>query len=656
VAMSLLTKNKNKLLYNSEYEKLLIEPWGKDSLRVRASKNFKIKDKLPGALLEPVDSNPEIIIKEEYATITNGKITAKIDSKGILSFFRRGEDKPFLSECQGDGLKKNRRYKSLSGEHYKVEVLFEAPEDERIYGLGQHQNSYLDQKGCSIDLVQNNGEVAIPFMVSSYKYGFLWNNPAIGRVELARNCSRWTAEETKQIDYFVTCGETYTDIMERYAEATGFPGMLPSWAAGFWQSKLRYSSQEELMEVAKEYKDRDLPLSVIVIDYFHWTKMGDWKFDEKDWPDPSEMVKTLEEMGIKVLLSVWPTVNRNSENFEEMNKRGLLLRNKRGVNATTCFIDAYLDDEIYLHLYDPSNPEARKYVWKKIKENYYDKGIKVWWLDACEPEISTIDHDNLLYSQGSGQEIGCIYPLYHQQTFFDGMQSEGEEDIVLLSRSAWAGSQRYGTAVWSGDIATTFESLREQLRAGLNISMSGIPWWTTDIGGFVGGDPDSDDYRELIIRWFQYGVFCPLFRLHGYREPMIANKSGGPNEVWSYGDEAYQIFKELLFLREKMKPYILRHMKLAHQKGTPVMRPLFFDFQCDEKACQIDDQYMFGSDLMVAPVLYRGAESRKVYFPEGTKWIDLFTGENFRGGVERDVTAALDKVPVYYKEGYKPFS
>lgn len=651
----------NGLFWSLNNETVCIEPWGKDVLRVRATKGHKILDHLPGALVEPAVCECTISITESSAAITNGKIKAQVNiirkpngdtPKGALTFINTETGEVLLEELSSRIYPEGRVYKSLNSNLYKMEALFNAYEGERIYGLGQHGHGFLDQKGCVIDLHQVNGEVSIPFMVSSRGYGFLWNNPAIGRVELGTNTTRWVAEVTQQLDYLVMAGDSYADIMERYADATGHSPVLPEWAAGFWQSKLRYLDQEELLTVAREYKKRGLPLSVIVIDYFHWTAMGDWKFDSKCWPDPSSMVRELEAMGIKVMISIWPSVNRNSENFDELQERGLLVSTERGATAINCFMDTKNDDKIYLHYYDPTNPEARKFVWDQAKKNYYDHGIKVWWLDACEPEIRPRDYENLRYYAGTGLEVGCLYPLMNQLTFHEGMKSQGEEDVVMLSRSAWAGSQRLGAAVWSGDIHTDFKTLREQVKAGLNIAMSGIPWWTTDIGGFVGGNPQSESYRELIIRWFQYGVFCPLFRLHGLREPGN-DKSGGPNEVWSYGEEAYEIIKDLLFLRERLKPYIMEQMKAASEKGSPVIRPLFYEFAKDPKCYEVEDQFLFGPDLMIAPVLYEGARSREVYLPKGEAWTDAWTGEKHQGGQMIDVNAPIDRIPLFLRSGRK---
>ena len=646
------------LIWEMNHETVMIQPWGRDSLRVRSTINPKIHDE-PSALLPPKKSKPNIQVEDGRAYIENGRIKAEISEKGRIRFLRSRDNSILLEEAEiyyGPYLYPARHYKPISSSLFRLEATFKAYEDERIYGLGQRQHGLLNQKGCIIELRQRNTEVSIPFLLSSRGYGFLWNNPSIGQVELGRNRTRWISEASRQIDYFITTGDSPADIMERYADATGHPPMLPEWAAGFWQSKLRYRSQEELLSVAREYKRRKLPISVIVIDYFHWTMQGDWKFDQEYWPDPEAMVKELEEMNIKLAVSIWPTVNENSVNFKEMKERGLLVRTERGVPAQRSFFDTRSRGPVYVHFYDPTNPEARRFIWEKVRENYYRYGIKVWWLDACEPDLfDRDDPENLRYHIGNGLEVGCIYPLMHQQAFYEGMKGEGEEEIVLLCRSAWAGSQRYGAAVWSGDIRSTFNDLKIQVKAGLNIGLSGIPWWTTDIGGFFDGNPEDPYFRELIIRWFQYGVFCPLFRLHGYREPKTpmtkppTEWTGGPNEVWSFGEEAYKIIRETLLLRERLKPYIMEQMRIAHERGIPPMRPLFFDFPEDKICWEIEDEFLFGPDILVAPILEYGARSRRVYLPKGVDWRDAWTEERIEGGRWIEAEAPLERIPVYIR-------
>ncbi|WP_395018780.1 TIM-barrel domain-containing protein, partial [Robinsoniella peoriensis] len=504
-----------------------------------------------------------------------------------------------------------------------------------------------------MELAQRNSQASVPFALSSLGYGFLWNNPAVGRVVFGKNITSWEAVSTKVLDYWITAGDTPAEIEEAYASVTGTVPMMPEFAMGFWQCKLRYQTQEELLETAREYKKRGLPISVIVIDYFHWPLQGDWKFDPKYWPDPDGMIAELKEMGIELMVSVWPTVDYRSENFLEMKEKGYLIRTDRGFRMVMDFHGNTIH-------FDATNPDARNYIWNKAKKNYYDKGVKVFWLDEAEPEYSVYDFDNYRYHLGPNVQIGNIYPAMYAKAFYDGMKAEGQENVINLLRCAWAGSQKYGALVWSGDIHSSFSSLRNQLAAGLNMGLAGIPWWTTDIGGFHGGNPADPEFRELLIRWFEYGTFCPVMRLHGYREPLKAPMgseggaacvSGADNEVWSFGEEAYEICRKYLALREQMKPYITRMMKKAHEKGTPPMRPLFYDFPEDGLCWEIENEYLFGDELLIAPVLYEKQRQREVYLPKGTKWTDIRTKEKYEGGQTILAEAPLDALPVYCRAG-----
>ena len=391
---------------------------------------------------------------------------------------------------------------------------------------------------------------------------------------------------------------------------------------------------------------------MIVVDFFHWPDEGEWKFDPEYWPDPDAMVRELKEMGIELMVSIWPTVDYESENFKEMKENGYLINTERGFPVgLRCFTDT-------LH-FDATNPEARSYVWNKVKQNYYDKGIKVFWLDEAEPEYSFYDFDHYRYHLGPNVQIGNIYPRCYAQTFYEGMEAEGQQNIVNLLRCAWAGSQKYGALVWSGDIHSSFESLRNQFAAGLNMGIAGIPWWTTDIGGFHGGNPSDPAFREVLVRWFEYGAFCPVMRLHGDREPHKAPMSdvrggrcasGADNEVWSYGDEAYEICKKYMFLRERMRPYTEQLMREAHEKGSPVIRPLFYGFPEDKKAWEVEDQYLYGADILVAPILYAEQRERRVYLPEGVNWTEVWTGKGYEGGQTITVDAPIDQIPLFVKD------
>jgi alpha-D-xyloside xylohydrolase len=335
--------------------------------------------------------------------------------------------------------------------------------------------------------------------------------------------------------------------------------------------------------VVREYKRRGLPLAVIVSDYFHWHMMGDWALDPRDWPDPAAMMQELKAMGVELMVSIWPTVNPASNPvFKEMATSAELLAQTVARRSGDMAIVIRPRGRFAGRLLRRHQPRSAPVFWERIKKNYFDYGVRVFWLDADEPELMPMHAENIRYALGTGLEVTNIYPLLHQQGFYEGMRAAGHEEIITLSRSGWAGTQRYGAAVWSGDIRSRFEVLRAQIPAGLNIAMSGIPWWTTDIGGFMEGDIRTDYFKELIVRWFQYGVFCPLFRLHGVRLPTNglygAQSSGAGNEVWSFGEKAYEIIKHLLFLREKLKPYLSELNQAAHEHGAPPMRPLYFDF------------------------------------------------------------------------------
>jgi alpha-D-xyloside xylohydrolase len=644
-------------------ETLRVEAWGPDAVRVRGRLGGEILDGLPGALLEEAPSRCEakVEVTSTTARLVNGRVTVELASGGtdhgqaVLRFTASATGEELLAEQPIHFWWPGPRLCTPAGNGYhRLEQMFRAYDGERLFGLGQHGHGLLDQKGAVLDLAQRNGEVTIPFLLSSRGYGLLWNTPAVGRVELAANGTRWVADSARQIDYWVTAG-TPAEVLRRYADATGHVPELPGWASGDWQSKLRYRNQDELMAAAREFARRGLPLSVIVIDYFHWTHLGDWKFDPADWPDPAAMAAELRDMGVKLMVSVWPSVSPVSENFTALRDEGLLIGSEYGPAAQATWPDKGIAAPVDVSFYDATNPRAREFVWGKVRDNYLRPyGIDVWWLDACEPELRPGFQQNLRYHAGPGLEVGNMYPRENARTFFEGMAEEGLPPTVSLVRSAWAGSQRYGAALWSGDIPATFASLRAQIRAGLNVALSGIPWWTTDIGGFHGGDPLDPEYRELMVRWFQYGALCPLFRLHGNREPVMPfglDQTGGPNEPWSYGEEAYEHIKAALLLRERLRPYIMTLMRAAHAEGLPPMRPLFIDFPLDAAAWQVSDAYMFGPDLLVAPVAEHGARERDVYLPAGAAWANARNGEVHPGGIVIPAAAPLGQIPLFLRDG-----
>ncbi len=657
-------------------EILRIEAWGKDSFRVRSTmlgkftgKNWALSETPaktePSVKVESVDhwAGDGTIDKREMATITNGRIKAVVNFVGIISFYK--DDKLILREyfrmydgtiSRGSRCLKviNREWKGIiGGSDYSLNVKFDPNPGEKIFGMGQYQHNCLDLKGCVLELAQRNSQISVPFAVSSLGYGFLWNNPAVGRVTFGNNYTEWIASSTREMDYYITAADTPKALIDNYTAATGRADMFPEDLMGLWQCKLRYRTQDEVLSVARKYREEGIKIDQIVIDFFHWTVQGDWKFDTKYWPDPKAMVDELHSMGIKVIVSVWPSVDRRSENFWQMMEKGLLIKTERGAAQTY----DYQGDCVEI---DPFNPKTREYVWNVCKKNYYDLGIDAFWLDNSEPDYGVYDFENYRYCDGPALQISNLYPQMYSRIFYDEM-SKGDKPVVNLLRCAWAGSQKYGNVVWSGDVPSTFEAFEDQLQCGLNMGLAGIPWWTTDIGGFMTDDVNDPDFRQLLIRWYQFAVYSPVLRMHGdrgpYNIPALDDRdwgggylhTGQPNELWSYGEDNYKIMKNYYDIRINMHDYIKKLYNEAHTNGSPLIRTMFYEFPDDSKCWEIKDQYMFGDKYLVAPILHLNQFEREVYLPAGT-WTLTSTGEKFDGGQTVKVAAPIEYTPVFEKK------
>ena len=675
----------DRLIIREGISQVWIEPWGTNSLRVRMTKeaqmdanDWALEEKMPKTdvtityeeidVTDPWYQTPEY---EKYhqtgtqATLVNGKITAKVTHEGWISFYnQKGE---LLTEEYWRNRNRINRYcvplrvdarelKPIMGTNdFALTARFEAFDDEKIFGMGQYQEAHMNKKGATLELAHRNSQASVPFMVSSRGYGFFWNNPAIGTATFGTNKTEWHVNSTRKLDYFITAGDSPAEIEAQYSLATGRTPMMPEYGMGYWQCKLRYRNQEELLAVAREHKKRGLPMDAIVIDFFHWTRQGDFRFEPRDWPDPEAMVKELKELGIELVVSVWPTIDEQSSNYGVMAENGYL------VNADRCnaIHMTWMGNTTF---YDATNPKAQQFVWEQCKEHYYDYGIRCFWLDEAEPEYGPYDFDNYRYFEGPAVQCTNRYPVGYAKGFYDGLKKEGETDIMSLVRCAWAGSQKYGVLTWSGDIYSSFRAMREQLQAGLSMGMAGIPWWTSDIGGFLGGNITDPHFKELLVRWFAWGAFCPVFRMHGERSPWYEREqefingvrqltSGQDNEVWSFGEDNYEILKKYLFIRERLRPYIRDCMKAASESGAPVMRPLFYDFPEDKDSWEIEDAYMFGPDLLVAPVMEEGVTERSVYLPKGAAWKDAYTKKTYEGGQRVTVPAPIDIIPVFMRDG-----
>ncbi len=619
-----------------------IRPWGRDGLRVTMTP-YGSKKTQDWALDIPLGAEGIFEENENEITLRNGTISISLSNtytqQGHMAFYKHGlgekkllfEEYDYVVWAHNPG---THSFKPLDNGLFAFELHLAAYDDEQFYGMGENSTGRINLKGSVIDLYQRHVKAVVPFAVSSRGYGFLWNNPSLGRAEFGCNMTRFVSYGCSCADFLVIAGDSYGDLLEKYADATGHAPEFPYWASGFWQCRLRYETQQELLDTAREYKKRGLPLSVIVIDYMHWKHIGDWELDPRFWPDPEGMVRELKDMGVRVMVSPWTLVDEKSKNFPAMKKAGLFTGSIDGKHD---MVDFYGPK----YQYDPTNPQAAEYLWNQWKKNYFDRGIHTFWLDPCDEFHAIQDYDKVTFHVGPALEAHSYFVTCHQRNIYNGLKSAGENEIVTICRNGWLGSQRYGACIAPHDIYSSFSHLKEYIRVGLNVMMSGIVWWTCDIGGFITPDAPGPVFSELMVRWYQYGMFLPVFRTHGRRKN---------NEAWNLGGDSYPHIANVMHARERLRPYVMEQMKLASLHGTPPMRPLVFDFTSNKNVVGIEDEFMFGPDILVCPVTDYGARQRNVYLPEGADWIDVYSEEAFPGGTYiSDAPAPLSHIPLYVR-------
>jgi len=525
--------------------------------------------------------------------------------------------------------------------NYHSAVWFALTPGERFYGLGQHQNGELNQRSLEMELSQDNTNISIPFFLSTKGYGVIWNNasPTFWNNRF-QPVLAMESNDARAVDYFFVYGPEFDRMIGAYRKLTGDAPIFPRWAYGYWQSKLAYSSQAELLGVAQKYRDLHIPIDSIVLDAGWETVLGSREFT-KQYPDPAAMVQTLHDEHLHMMASVWPLFQTGSTTFNDMQS------NKYFVDGGEDGSESYYPGS---RLYDSFNPDARKLYWEQIKTSLFDRGVDAFWMDSTEPaDLYAEERGPMLAGAttalGSGSQYANLYPLMTTKAIYDGQRSVTDRKrVFILTRSAFLGMQRNAAAAWSGDTATNFETLKREIPAGLNYSMSGLPYWTSDIGGFLGGDTSDPAYQELFVRWFQYGAFCPVFRVHGTR-------TNNQNELWSFGKQAQTILTLYDRLRYRMLPYIYTLAAKTTFEGYTPMRALAFDFRADRNSLDINDEFMLGPSLLAAPVTDAGATARTVYLPAGADWYDFWTGVRTEGGKRVDRRTPLSIMPLYVRAG-----
>jgi alpha-D-xyloside xylohydrolase len=594
----------------------------------RASDWVVVKRDWPGAAFE-VSSDLKTV------TLSTARMKAVIERETGAVHYAGADGSPLTTDAY-----RSLRPVDVNGEKtFHAEVSFGVyGSHEGLYGLGQHQAGVWNYRGETVDLSQENTNIAIPLLVSTNGYGIFWNNPSRSRVNNRFvHALYMSAEVADRVDYYFLYGPEPDQIIGHYRELTGEAPLFGRWAYGFWQCKNKYQSQQDLETVAAKYRALHIPVDNIVQDWFWWVKMGEMKWNP-NYPDPQGMIDKLHEEHFHLMVSIWPFFRSDTAVYDEFDRKGWLVAKTQS--------EGYHPQG--LAVYDATNPEARKQYWANANTALFQKGVDAWWLDTDEPETEGRE-DNILTTNmlhaGSGARYANAYPVFHVGGVSDGQRSASDQKrVFILSRSAYAGVQRYGVTAWSGDVLSDWVSFQRQIPAGLNYSISGMPYWTTDIGGFIsGGNLNDPKFRELFVRWFLFGVFSPVFRVHGTRNP-------DENELWSYGPEAEKILVDYDSLRYRLMPYIYSEAWQVTSAHGTLMRPLVMDWRNDVEAQNTGDEYLFGPAILVSPVTTQGATSRTVYLPQAG-WYDFWTGEKVEGGRHIQADAPLSKLPLYVRAG-----
>ena len=716
-------RSANSVTIYSESGALRIEVCSDRMIHVVASPTREIPLPIvPVVVGECNDSDFKVVPDKAMVAIHTAALEVRVDRVTGAIRIISADGKTILSEPANGGRKLTPTM--IDGRPtFQVEQEFLSPQDEALYGLGQHQEGIFNLRNVPLRLQQANTNISVPVLLSTEGYGLLWNNASLTdfnaadqaiqldaktgegsfrtgaageygfllsgnrtsglRLSVGDNTiidinNMWVADsasakvdlkadteykisaqtggdtklfvrspsDTTQfrsqaggaVDYFFFYGPGFDRVIEEYRQMTGAAPLLPRWAYGFWQCRERYASQEQILDTAAEFRKRKIPVDAIVQDWQYWGKYG-WnamRFDEQYYPAPAQMMTQLHREDLHLVASVWAKFGAETAVDQDMKKERLLLpsgadpREPGETQAKEDWADLF-------------NPKAQELFWSELNRELFHDGLDGWWLDASEPEGDALK--GTMTHLGPGEFVRNAYPLYETTAVYQGQRATTDEKrVVILTRSAFAGQQRNASISWSGDISANWETLRRQIPAGLSFSMSGLPYWTTDIGGFFRpvDQYTSDAYHELLVRWFEFGTFCPIFRIHGYKSR---------TEMWNYGPEVEKILTQYDELRYRLMPYIYSTAWGVTSRGETVMRALPFVYPNDLALRDVDDEFLFGNSLLVNPVTQPNAVSRSVILPAGNDWVDFWSGRAYRGGQRIVVDSPLDQIPILVKAG-----
>jgi alpha-D-xyloside xylohydrolase len=552
-----------------------------------------------------------------------------------------------------------------------VQQSFVLANDEPIYGLGQQQEGKMSQRNVKLNMVQGNLDDYIPFFQSVKGYGVYWDNYSPTVFTDNAEGTSFKSDVGDCVDYYFMYGSNADGVIARMRELTGQAPMFPLWTYGFWQSKERYKSQDELVDVVKQYRKLGVPLDGIIQDWQYWGSNYLWNamdFLNPEFPNPKKMVSDVHNMNAHMIISIWNSFGPHTKQYKELDKIGALMNFTTWPQSGSEKWPVRRDYPSGVRVYDPYNPAARDIYWKYLEE-MYKLGLDGWWMDSSEPDhldAKPSDFDNKTFL-GSFRKVRNAFPLMtvggvstHQRAVDSGKR------VFILTRSAFAGQQRYGANTWSGDVTSSWSALRNQISAGLNFSLTGIPYWNADIGGFFLSrfkrKLEDPEYRELYVRWLEFGTFTPMMRSHG---------ADAPREIYQFGQKGtkyYDAIEKYIHLRYHLLPYIYSTSWDVTASQSSMMRALVMDFPKDKKALDLNDEYMFGKSLLVSPVTnamyvkpgasekeqvedFSTTKSKETYLPAGSDWYDFWTAEKFSGGNKVSRQTPLDIIPLYVKAG-----
>ncbi|MCU7550214.1 DUF5110 domain-containing protein [Chitinophagaceae bacterium LB-8] len=660
-----------------------------------------VKISIKGRELEMQVYSPSIIrviksparssLNKESLTVIKkpGKTTFSVQQQGDVLYLKTNQLNVNLNmnsgaiiyySHSGDQLLKEKEegvmftpFNDAGNQTYKVSQAFQLDHDESIYGLGQQQGGKMVQRNLSLNMVQGNTDDYIPFFQSVKGYGIYWDNYSPTQFVDNKETTSFTSEVGESIDYYFMYGGNADGVIACMRDLSGQAPMFPLWTYGFWQSKERYKSQDELVDVIKQYRKLKVPIDGIIQDWQYWGNNYLWnamEFLNADFPNPQKMVNDVHNLNAHMIISIWNSFGPHTKQYRELDKINALFNFTTWPQSGSEKWPPNRDYPSGVRVYDPYNPEARNIYWNYLSK-MHSLGLDGWWMDSSEPDhldFKPSDLDNKTYL-GSFRKVRNAFPLMTVGGVYTHQRRvDSSKRVFILTRSAFAGQQRYGANTWSGDVTASWKALRNQISAGLNFSLTGIPYWNSDIGGFfLSRYPrklEDPEYRELYVRWLQFGTFCPMMRSHG---------ADAPREIYQFGQKGskyYDAIEKFIHLRYRLLPYIYSASWEVTANQSSMMRALMMDFAKDKQALDINDQFMFGRSLLVSPVTeamyikpgtggqgsmqeedFSSVKSKETYLPAGTDWYDFWTGEKLSGGNKVSKQTPLDMIPLYVKAG-----